>query len=97
MSPRPFDRVTGSYTGTGAAQTITLGFRPTFLWINNETDGDTCGFYIDGMPADTAQTIVLATAKVASQGITLSNTGFSLGTDAALNENTKVFRYVAFI
>lgn len=87
--------VAGSYTGTGAAQTVTLGFKPTVIIAYNETDGDLLWFHIRGMADATAATVVAATAKVASQGCTLTNTGFTLGTDATINESAKVYKYLA--
>ncbi len=86
---------TGSYTGTGAAQTITLGFKPTAIIAYNESDGDLLWFHIRGMVDATAATVVAATAKVASQGCTLTNNGFTLGTDATINESAKVYKYIA--
>ncbi len=85
----------GSYTGTGAAQTVTLGFKPTVILAFNETDGDAIWGFINGMTADTAFTVVAATATVASQGCTLSTSGFSLGTNAVINESAKVYKYIA--
>lgn len=86
---------TGSYSGTGAAQTITLGFRPTFVMLFNNTDGDVASFYIDGLAADKNISIDTETALEASNGITVSATGFSLGTGATVNENAKTFLYFA--
>ena len=62
-----FEQTTGTYTGTGAAQTITLGFRPTALIIANITDGDTVVFYFDGMTDATALKMDTAVAAVASK------------------------------
>lgn len=95
--PRPFDRVTGTYTGTGAAQSVTLGFSPSLIFISNETDGDTLCYKIAGSADATHNSIILATAAVAANGITFTNTGFSVGTDNSVSENGKVFRYVAFV
>lgn len=95
--PRPFDRVNFTYTGSGAAQTVTLGFKPSFIIAVNETDGDTTWYYMQGMADATAFAIALATAPVASQGCTLTNTGFTLGTDAVINESGKAYRGVAFV
>lgn len=88
--------VAGTYTGTGAAQTITLGFKPKGLIIINTTDGDSVFYHIDGMADGTGVAVVLAAAAVASQGVTLSARGFSVGTDLNVNESAKVFRYLAF-
>lgn len=88
--------VVGYYTGTGAALTETIGFKPNAIVAFNETDGDLLWFHIQGMTDATAATVVLATAQVASQGCTLTSTGFTLGTDATINETGKVYKYIAF-
>lgn len=86
----------GTYTGTGAAQTITLGYEPKGLIIINVTDGDSVFFHIDGMSDGTGVAVGAAAAAVASQGVTLTSRGFTLGTDSNVNESAKVFRYLAF-
>ncbi len=89
----------GTYTGTGAALSAginELGFKPTCVIAFNQTGGDLIWGHIRGMTAATAFTVVAATATVASQGCTLTNTGFTLGTDATINESAKVYVYIAF-
>ncbi len=93
--PKPFECSSGTYTGTGSAQSVTLGFKPDLLMVFNQTDGDTVGIFMDGMTDDSACVITTAVALDAADGITLSATGFSLGTGAECNENLKVYRYVA--
>jgi len=87
-----------TYTGDAAAQTITLGYKPICVIVYNETDGDSLWIHMNGMADakalaivnhDTAQLSILAT-----NGITLSATGFTIGT--SLSESAKVFRYIAF-
>lgn len=88
---------TGSYTGTGAALTSginEIGFRPAFIIAFNQTDGDLAWFHIDGMTAATAASIDTEVAAEAN-GVTLSSTGFSLGTSTVVNESAKVYKYVA--
>jgi hypothetical protein len=85
----------GTYTGTGAAQTITLGFRPVALFIYNQTDGDSLAVKLDSQAAAVHCAIGAAVANVASGGVTLSARGFSTGTDASSSENLKVFHYLA--
>lgn len=84
----------GTYTGTGAAQTITTGFKPTLVLMFNQTDGDTLSGHIQGMTAATAFTIAAAVAA-ATNGITLTDRGFTVGSDSSVNESAKVFVYVA--
>jgi len=93
--PKPFECSSGTYTGTGAAQSVSLGFKPKLVLMFNVTDGDCICGMIDSMADATGFSIVLAVAAIAAQGITLSASGFSLGTDALVNENAKVYSYVA--
>ena len=93
--PKPFECVSGTNEGTAGALTITLGFKPDLLIIFNEEDGDTLGIFIDGMTDDTACVVTTAVALDAADAITLSATGFALGTGAELNASGKTFKYVA--
>lgn len=94
----------GSYTGTGAAINIELGFVPDYVRVWNATDGDASWEWFYGMGAGD----VLATANhdTAQQSLVTSNgvdayqptdfshkAGFTVGT--ALSESGKTFRYVA--
>lgn len=88
--------VVGTYTGSGAAQTVTLGFMPTLVLAYNTTDGDTIAGVIQGQADAKGFTIDTAVAEIASQGFTLSSRGFSLGTNAKANESAKAYVYVAF-
>jgi hypothetical protein len=45
----------GKFTGNGAAQNISLGFKPDFVIIINVTDGTTIEFFIDDTPAPPAR------------------------------------------
>jgi len=92
---KPFECSSGTYEGTGAALVVSLGFKPDLLIIFNEEDGDTLGFFIDGMTDDSACVVTAAVALDAADAVTLSATGFALGTGAELNESGKTFKYVA--
>lgn len=82
-----------TYTGTGAAVSVTLGFKPQFVMIWNVTDGDDLWFHIQGMTDATSIKINTAVAA-GTNGVTLSSTGFSVGTD--ISESGDTFRYLAF-
>jgi len=88
----------GSYTGTTAAQNIHIGFKPIMIMAQNRTDGDTMWFW---HKADTANVKTIV-ALVASQATAVAQVddgtvlGFSLPSDAVINENTKVYDFVAF-
>ena len=84
----------GSFEGTGAAVSITLGYKPLFVLVWNEEDGDELFMHIQGMTDAHAIKIALACSALTSNGITLSNSGFSAGT--SLSESGKTHRYIAF-
>jgi hypothetical protein len=44
---------------------------------------------------DSAGSVSTSVSEVSSQGITLQDRGFSLGTDSSINESGKVYRYIA--
>lgn len=96
---KPFESSTGTYTGTAAVVTVTLGYRPQFIKIWNETDGDAVWEAIDGLADDDAYQILDTGAGttdvslLAANGITISDSGFSVGT--GISEAAKVFRYFA--
>jgi hypothetical protein len=91
----------GTYTGTGAALSVQLGFKPACVLLYNETDGTFAGLHISGAADGVSLKIVdsgsgTTDLSVSSAGITLGATGFNVGTDAAYNVNAKVYRFVAF-
>lgn len=99
----------GSYTGTGAALNVSLGFIPDHVHIVNETDGDIAWEWFSGMTdghalqsvnvVDSGTTGAAGMSKITANGVSAyagdaSNApGFSVGT--ALSESAKTFRYVA--
>lgn len=93
---------TGTYTGTGAALNISLGWTPDHVTIENVTDGDNRWEWSSDMSAGHAlQTIADGTkSRITANGVTaFAGTaaalpkGFTIGT--ALSEAGKVFRYTA--
>lgn len=92
----PYEVKTGTYTGNGTSQSVTLGFKPMKVEIINITDGDTYYIHINGMTDATGISIAAATAGVSANGVTLSSNGFSVGSDVSVNENAKTFRYLAY-
>ncbi len=91
--------VTGTYTGDGAAQNISIGFIPAHVVITNKTDGDASWFWNDQY-ADGTATLVADASTLASNGVTpytgstSASKGFTIGT--GLSESAKVFVYTAF-
>lgn len=94
---------TGSYTGDGSnGVTVSLGFKPQYVKVFNYTDGDVVATHIAGMPDASAFLTIDSGAgttdlsKITTAGITLTSSGFTIGTNANLIENAKVFYWVAF-
>lgn len=87
-----------SYAGTSAAQNIHLGFKPAFMIIMNQTDGDTVCLWCKNsettyITITTAATTTTANVARVDDGTTI---GFSLAVDAVLNENAKTFVGIAW-
>lgn len=95
--PRPYELIPFTYTGTGAALQVTLRSQPKAILAFNNTDGDTLWGFFEGMSAATAWASAAAITKVSTQGCTPNRKGFLLGTDAAINENAKVYFGVALV
>lgn len=90
----------GTYTGTGAAVNVSVGFVPDFVQIVNIT-APAVDEWFSGMTAGTSVTITGAAAiRAAPGGVTAflgtaatAGQGFTVG--AALSTNASVYRYVA--
>ncbi len=90
----------GTYTGTGSAINLQLGFAPDFFIAWNATDGDIVHLWALGMGAGTTVDIAAAAVSNAADGVTAyagtrggNAAGLTLGTD--LSENAKVYYYIA--
>jgi hypothetical protein len=87
---------TGTYTGTGSAMVLELGFVPDHIRVINLTDGTAGAEWFAAVPA---VTIALALTKVTSNGIgaylgtAATSAGVTLGT--TVTTSAKVFGYVA--
>ncbi len=80
----------GTYTGTGSAISVTLGFRPVFVWLIN-TEGNCFLTWTANMGDGAGQKVADSGAgttdvsTIASGGITATSRGFTIGADADLN------------
>ena len=90
----------GTYTGTGAAINVELGFSPDCVITINYTDGTPIGIWTSDMTADTAVDIAAAAASNAANGISAyagasatTGKGFTAGTD--YSTSAKVYTYIA--
>ena len=86
---------TGSYTGNGTSQAVALGFRPSLVKIYQETDNDEAVEFADGQPAGSGYAYAAALSFLAANAVTLSASGFSVGSSASVNESAKSYRWVA--
>ena len=91
---------TGTYTGTGAAINVELGFVPDCVITINYTDGTPMGIWTSDMTAGSAIDIAAAVATNAADGITAyvgasgsTAKGFTAGTD--YSTSAKVYTYIA--
>ena len=93
----------GTYTGSGAAQNISIGFIPDYVRIVNTT-APAMDEWFNGMAASTSITsateTVAAGVRAAPNGVTAfagtaaeAGQGFTVG--AGLSTNASVYRYVA--
>lgn len=93
---------TGTYTGTGAAQNIQIGFVPDYVETINQTDGNSVFKWHNGFAAGTAIGITgSGAATVGSNGITAyagasgsASAGFTVGTGASVSGKT--YYYLAW-
>lgn len=91
---------TGSYSGTGGAQSITVGWQPALVMVaSTRTAGPSAGraysVKTGSMPGDDRFGFDTAGSFDQSDGITLTATGFDLGTDDHYNHNGTVFHWCA--
>ena len=95
---RPRHYMVGKYTGTTAAQNINIGFKPALLLIWNQTDGDDVNLWCKDSET-TFVNIALAAAPVSAAVARIDNgteIGFSLASNADINEDAKVYIFIAF-
>lgn len=90
----------GTYTGTAAAKNVSIGFIPKVLIGINITDMDS--FYFWGKDATDGEACYAGGNKLSAEGVSefagndTAAKGFTLGTNAVVNESGKTFLYIAF-
>lgn len=83
-------------TGTAAAFTITTGFKPRYVRVENLTDRN--GYeWFEGMADAAALKTVAAGTKtlLTTLGITVSANGFTVGLDTDVNVSSKQLSWIA--
>ena len=91
---------TGSYTGNGGTQSISIGWQPALVLICSErSSGPSAGRAISFKTPDMAGDDFLECSADAIfttvNGITLTSDGFSVGSDDVINRSTTVFHFLA--
>lgn len=83
-------------TGTAAAITITTGFKPRYVKVQNNTSSDGMEWY-EGMADASAQKQVAAGTRslITSLGITVSDRGFVIGLDTDVNVTSEQLSWIA--
>lgn len=83
-------------TGTVAAFTITTGFKPLYILVQNVTSRDKME-YFDGMTADTGVKTVAAGTRTlsASTGITQLDYGFTMALDTDIHVTSEQISWLA--
>lgn len=89
----------GSYTGNGTSQSITApGFKPDAIFTKNATNGTTQQALVFNTAESYGQLSHWATDALSTTATitSLDTNGFSVGSNAAANDNTQTFQYFAF-
>jgi hypothetical protein len=88
----------GTYAGTTAAQNIHIGFKPSFIFATNRTDGDTNWIW----SSDVVTTVmkIAGTPATSCSAITQIDNGTVIGfslpaCDTVVNENGKTYVFLA--
>lgn len=97
---------TGTFTGTGAAINVQLGWVPTHVVVANPNDAGALYpvlMWWKGMAAASALKITTAVAKITTLGISeyagtegTNKAGFTIGADADLNASGEVGYWTAY-
>jgi hypothetical protein len=88
----------GTFTGTGSTQSITgLGFQPQLVMLQkaSTTTSEWNSMKIDSMPSSDGYAWTDNSTALTTRISSLDADGFTVGNQAGLVENTKVFYYVA--
>lgn len=91
---------TGSYSGNGSSQTITIGWQPALVMVvSTRTSGPGAGravsFKLPGM-ASANSMFNNVEADYDTNGVTITSTGFSVGSEDGLNRSGVTFYWMAF-
>ena len=88
----------GSYVGNGTSQDITLGFRPRKVKVYSEDNNFIIRKFGDGPchgqgRMTSGGNLAHRGLKITNNGITFTDTGFSVGSNDAVNKNGVTYYY----
>ena len=86
----------GSYDGNGTTQDIYVGFRPTHLHILGHDGSESFATKNTNIPGDDFMAAVSTADYDGLEGPTLTDTGFTVGTDWKVNGSGTVFYWIAW-
>ena len=93
-----FQMATGNYldTGTAAAFTITLGFQPKYVRVENETSRDGYEWFEGMADAEAIKHVAAGTRTIITTlGITPVVNGFTVGLDTDVNVTSEQISWIA--
>lgn len=85
----------GSFTGDGAAQVLTLGFAPLHIIVYNETDALRWEKFDPMVAANSLKVVTAGTQTTDTSSAILFNTDGTVTLSAALAANAKVIKFIA--
>lgn len=85
----------GTYTGNGTSQSITIGWQPKFIIINNQSSGEASCYKTDGMAGDDFIQYASNAEIHTTFGVTITSTGFSVGSRADINGSGDPLSWIA--
>ena len=89
--------LTGRYTGNGGTKAVSTGFQPSFLIITGAEAGTDLNSYLAAAYVGMTAGNTLATrCKLTSTGFFLQPRSDANGTYPDLNQNGRVYEYIAF-
>jgi hypothetical protein len=90
-----YQHATGTYTGTGAVQSVNVGFRPMAVIVHRHTGASSGGPNVVKTRGHGGTTASAGTNLRAKAIIDLTDTGFTLGPDTSGNTSGSVYSYIA--